>query len=171
MKKPLKICFIGPSGKGKSTASLILKKLTHGKIYKLAHPLYKIQSKIYKKLKIKEKGQDGELLQLLGNRVQALNPPFLANKFLKSIKKETQVIINDDCRPHNYSYLKKNGFIFISIKGPLRKRKNDRSKINTKDKIEWTEKKSQNRSDFSISNKGSLKDLEKNLKKLLKELK
>lgn len=176
-EKQLRICFIGPSGLGKSTCSYLLKKHFQNKvkIIKLAEPLYKIQQKIYNnfELKINENIQDGELLQLLGKRVQKLNPTFLAKKFLNKLKSNNnkQIIINDDCRPHNFKYLKENNFIFIAINGHSRIRTNDLSKINKKDSVEWTKTNSLFNADFIIKNDGTKADLNKKIIELITKIK
>ena len=134
----MKICFLAPSGYGKSTAIKILQEHFDIKNIKIAEPLYELQSNFYKKLGI-EIGdrQDGELLQFYGKKVRKENKKFLLETFKNKLDNTKATIIsNDDCRPDDYKFLKENGFIFIKINGYKRER-NDLTLANSKDKIEW----------------------------------
>lgn len=109
----IKISFLALSGQGKSTAAKHISKKCNAKIIRLSDPLYEIQNDIYYKvgLKIDKKVQDGELLQFLGYKIQAIAPSYLSSEFLKKLKiakkSGIKIVINDDCRPHNHSALKK----------------------------------------------------------------
>lgn len=84
--------------------------------------------------------QDGELLQFLGQRVQKIKPDYLFNEFLIKFNQTSKsFIINDDCRPHNYAYLKKLGAVFIKISGPVRSRNQDISHHQPNHPVEWQE--------------------------------
>lgn len=139
----LKIAFLAPTGFGKSTACNILKSVYNSENIKLAKPLYDIQKYYYKVLGVREdeNKQDGELLQFLGNKIQREYPLFLSDKFFGRLKELSEksffdIITNDDCRPHNYKYLKEMGFVFVGINGFSRVR-NDYSKINPANEVEW----------------------------------
>ena len=134
------IVFLAPSGRGKSTSSTYLKQKYSGEIIKLASPLYDMQQELYVKLGLDITSQDGEFLQFIGYKVQKLSPKFLFNEFLKKYNHSSKsLIINDDCRPHNYEYLKSIGAIFIKISGPSRYRNEDKTPHNTSHPVEWQE--------------------------------
>lgn len=69
-----KICFIAPSGYGKSTAVKLLSEMCDVKNIKIAEPLYELQNYFYDFINTKMKGeQDGELLQFLGAKIRKHN--------------------------------------------------------------------------------------------------
>jgi len=122
----MKICFLAPSGYGKSTAVRLLGEITKIKNIKIAEPLYEMQSKFYESIGV-DIGlkQDGELLQFLGKKIRKENKYFLLDEFkkrLREIEKEDVVITNDDCRPADYAFLKDLGFTFVKINGYRRDR-------------------------------------------------
>ena len=165
----MKISIIGQTGNGKTTTAKIIEKHFKSKIIKLAKPLYEIQKDIYDKLGIPLKGQDGELLQFLGDKIQRLSPDFLAKEFLKKCE-NIEFIVNDDCRPHNYKYLKEQGFIFLFIDGIQRERKEDHTSVDKNHKVEWNDKEAKLKSDYILENKGSIQELEKKIIKLINSL-
>lgn len=162
-----KICFIAPSGYGKSTAINILSKKYNVKNIKIAKPLYDLQTYFYKFINSELKGeQDGELLQFLGAKIRKENSDFLIQEFerkINSLKDDWCIITNDDCRPPDFEYLKKLGFVFVCIKG-FRHDRCDHSLIDVKNKLEWQQ---EVKCDFVIENIGTLEEYEKNLEKLL----
>lgn len=161
MSKKTLIVFLAPSGFGKSTAAKYLKETYSGEIIKLATPLYDIQSDLYKRLNLPETGQDGELLQFLGHKIQTLKPDFLFNEFLKKTNQSSRrLIINDDCRPHNFDYLKSIGAVFIKINGFSREREEDHTSLNSNHPVEWQEPIPY---DFEVNNLSSLEDFYKEL--------
>ena len=165
-----KICFLAPTGYGKSTAAKYLAKKLNGEIHKLAKPLYEMQDGFYEKIgkKVPE-GQDGELLQFLGLKTQKSSPEFLAKEFGKEINKsKSLLILNDDCRPHNFKYLKKMGFIFVEIKGHSRVRKEDITSIDPRHEVEWLPENI--KGDYIIKNNKDLKSFYLQLDKLAKEI-
>lgn len=162
------IVFLAPSGYGKSTCAKYIQNKYNGEIIKLATPLYEMQKYFYEKINMKINSQDGELLQFLGNKVQKTNPEFLFKEFLKSYNKsESSLIINDDCRPHNFNYLKNLGAVFIGIKGPSRIRPEDTSPHDLTNSLEW---KDNIPCDYIINNEGNLESLYIQLDSLLKEI-
>ncbi len=167
----LKICFLAPSGYGKTTASEILSEIYNVKIIKIGTPLYEMQASFYKKLGLNiGNTQDGELLQFLGSKVRKENPNFLLDTFektLNEIKDTSEIIINDDCRPYDYEFLKNLGFIFIKINGYNRER-NDHTKANSNSSLEWQ---SDIPYDYEINNFDSLSDYENELINLMEVIK
>ena len=164
----MKICFLAPSGYGKSTAIKILQEHFDIKNIKIAEPLYELQSNFYKKLGI-EIGdrQDGELLQFYGKKVRKENKKFLLETFKNKLDNTKATIIsNDDCRPDDYKFLKENGFIFIKINGYKRER-NDLTLANSKDKIEWQ---TEIPFDYEINNYGTIEEYKKQLLNLINKL-
>ena len=157
----MKICFLSPSGFGKSTAIEILKKHFDIKNIKIAEPLYELQNEFYKMLRKSDEGkQDGELLQFYGKKVRSVDKNYLLNTFKEKVLiSNNSIITNDDCRPDDYEYLKSLGFIFIKINGFKRDR-NDLTNIDIKNKIEWQ---SNIPYDYEIDNYGSKLEYEKNL--------
>ena len=132
-KEILKLSFIAPTGYGKSTAVKIICDKFEGAVnIKLAAPLYRLQKYFYRFIGVVLTGeQDGELLQFLGCKIQKEAPDFLAQTFYRSFCKASQfanIITNDDCRPHNYQFLKNLGFKFVRIQG-LQWNRNDHTKV------------------------------------------
>lgn len=165
----MKISIIGQTGNGKTTTAKIIENHFKANIIKLAEPLYDIQKEIYDKLGITLKGQDGELLQFLGDKIQRLSPEFLVKEFFKKCE-NIEFIVNDDCRPHNYKYLKDKGFIFFFIDGIQRERKEDHTSVDKNHKVEWNDKEARLKSDYILENKGSIEELEKKIIKLINSL-
>lgn len=164
----MKICFLAPSGYGKSTAIEILKKHFDIENIKIAEPLYELQKEFYEKLGI-EVGdkQDGELLQFYGKKVRKENATFLLEEFEKKLKNvEATIISNDDCRPNDYTFLKEQGFIFIKINGYKRDR-DDITQADAKSKIEWQ---SEIPYDYEIDNYGTKEEYEEKLLNLMEKL-
>lgn len=164
MKNVLKISFLAPTGCGKTTAARLIEKNFPAQNIKLAAPLYDMQKLIYDRLGIPCEGQDGEFLQFMGAKIQRDYPDFLFSEFLQKeeeILRETQVeiIVNDDCRPHNYLFLKKNGFVFIGIKGKSHLR-DDITSIDPKHIVEWQQPLPV---DYIVDNTEDILTYEKNL--------
>lgn len=136
----LKICFLAPSGYGKTTATKILSEIYNVKNIKIGTPLYELQTDFYKKLGMNiGDTQDGELLQFFGQKIRKEKPLYLLETFyseLNALNENYEIIINDDCRPSDYDYLKSLGFIFIKINGFSRDRE-DHTKANKKSALEW----------------------------------
>lgn len=166
----LKLSFLAPSGYGKTTAAEFLRKEYHAVNLKLAAPLYEFQKEFYRILQIDISGrQDGELLQFLGNKIQRDYPYFLADNFFSQLSKVTAVtpiITNDDCRPHNYPYLKEMGFFFIRISGKAHVR-DDISTIDSSNAIEW---RNDIPYDFVVDNNGDIPEYEEQLRRMVRIL-
>lgn len=164
----MKICFLAPSGYGKTTAIEILKRHFDITNIKIAAPLYELQEEFYKKLG-KEVGnkQDGELLQYYGKKIREVDSGYLLKTFKEKLdSSNTTIITNDDCRPNDFEFLKENGFLFIKINGYKRDR-DDITLANDKLKIEWQ---SEIPFDYQINNYDSMEDYEKELLKLIRNL-
>lgn len=165
----LKICFLAPSGYGKSTAVKILQKKYNAKNIKIAAPLYELQNNFYHfiGMDIGYK-QDGELLQYLGKKIRNENKYFLLDSFKSEIRRAEKsnysMILNDDCRPDDYDYLKDLGFIFVKINGFKRDR-DDYTKSDDNNNLEW--KFDEIPHDYIINNVGTIEDYEKQLDNLL----
>lgn len=164
----MKICFLAPSGYGKSTAIEILKKHFDVENIKLAEPLYELQKAFYDKLGIDiGDKQDGELLQFLGKKVRKEHATFLLDEFDKKLEKASATIIsNDDCRPDDYQHLKEQGFIFVKINGFKRER-DDVTQADSKAKIEWQ---SEIPFDYEIDNTGTKEEYEEKILNLMNKL-
>lgn len=165
-----KICFIAPSGYGKSRAIKILEKHFKIKNIKLASPLYELQDYFYTFLgtQMKEE-QDGELLQFLGSKIRKENPTFILDNFTKKLDNFYDydgIITNDDCRPPDFQYLKDLGFVFIKINGYKRERQ-DHTEANTKLSLEW-----QNElpCDYELDNLGTIEEYQNNLLNLINKI-
>jgi len=158
-----KICFVAPSGFGKSTAIKILKERYNVINIKIAKPLYDLQEYFYKIIEKDITGeQDGELLQFLGTKIRKEAPYYLLNKFQEVLQQHTDsnyLITNDDCRPPDYETLKNLGFVFVKING-FRRDRNDHSIIDANSQLEW-----QNEIyyDYCVDNTDSLAEYKKNL--------
>jgi hypothetical protein len=167
----MKICFLGPSGYGKSTAVQILSIYYSTFNIKIGEPLYDLQKHFYEKIKTKLKGeQDGELLQFYGMKIRKENPQYLLEDFgarLANISSDIEIITNDDCRPYDYEYLKQLDFIFVKIDGYKRDR-TDHSNANPNLKIEWQ---SEIPFDYILQNLTDLDTYKENILNLVKEIK
>jgi len=121
----MKICFFGPSGSGKSSATKFLKEdferrgLTT-EVLKLAEPLYKVQKLLYTEsgITIKKYNQNQKLLEGIATSMRDINPRSIIDNFMLRLKKvNSDVVINDDLRDFEIDMpvLKQNGFILIRI--------------------------------------------------------
>jgi energy-coupling factor transporter ATP-binding protein EcfA2 len=111
-----KICLFAPTGSGKSTIAKCIAQEYNAKIIKIAEPLYHFQDYFYEMINKEIEGQDGELLQFLGQKIESEKPGWLGKTFIDKVKKcSNKLIINDDCRFNSYEILKDFGFIFIKI--------------------------------------------------------
>jgi hypothetical protein len=162
----IKIAFIAPSGFGKSTAIDILKKHFLLKNIKIAAPLYSLQGIFYSFIgRDLSEEQDGELLQFLGGKIRKENADFLLRNFSERLHGITSMLItNDDCRPYDYDHLKKEGFIFVQIKG-FRRNRDDHTPVDSKSALEWQE--SLATCDYILENTGALEKYEKNIINLM----
>lgn len=166
----LQVCFVAPSGYGKSTASEILIKEYGGTIIKIAKPLYDLQKDFYSRLGIKSDKQDGELLQFFGRKVRDIKPGYLLDMFCDNVnllKDYFNIIINDDCRPLDYECLRELGFIFVRINGYVRDRE-DFTKADPKCSLEWQ---SEIPCDYELDNYGSFEEFRRNIIELMEVIK
>lgn len=166
----MRICFLAPSGYGKTTAINILKKNNDICNIKIAEPLYELQNIFYEKIDIDiGTKQDGELLQFYGMKIRKENPQYLLKKFGEKvdIQDNNTLVTNDDCRPYDYDFLKNKGFIFIRINGYSRNRE-DHTEINKSLKIEWQ---SDIPYDYEINNFGNIEEYELEINKVMEEIK
>ncbi len=165
-----KICFVAPSGYGKTTAINIISKFHNIVNIKIASPLYELQDYFYNFIETDIRGeQDGELLQFFGIKIRKENPSFLLDKFKRRLdiaEKQDKLVFNDDCRPPDYDCLKGLGFIFVRVKGFCRTRK-DHTTANAKLSIEWQK---EIPCDYSVDNFGTMQEYEDNLKVLLNSI-
>ncbi len=164
-----KLCFIAPSGYGKSTAIGILRENYSLMNIKIAEPLYELQDYFYNYIGVKMQGeQDGELLQYLGVKIRQEHKTFLLDTFAKKFNSISNVdfITNDDCRPPDYDYLKKLGFVFIGINGYNRDRLDHRPS-NPSLSIEWQEKIN---CDYWLDNWGSMEEYRNNISNLMLQI-
>lgn len=166
-----KICFIAPSGYGKTTAIKLISSFEKIENVTIAKPLYDLQSQFYHYLDMDiSNKQDGELLQFLGIKIRKEKPNFLLDNFkdrLKEIIDKQCIISNDDCRPPDFQCLKELGFVFVKINGYCRTR-DDHTKADAKSSIEWQ---NEVKCDFEVDNWGSMSEYEQNLKNLLSKIK
>lgn len=119
----LRIALVGNTGVGKSTFVQILKKHFKSNFVKeirLAKPLYKVQSYIYKICKIqKQHGvQDGVLLNFLGEHMRYINQNVIEDHFIEQLQKvpnKAKIIVCSDVRPIDVEFIKKQNFVLINI--------------------------------------------------------
>lgn len=164
-----KICFLAPSGYGKSTASEFIKSEFNASVVKIAKPLYELQSDFYKKIGI-EIGdrQDGELLQFYGYKIRKENPEYLLHTFYDNVSIfDSEIIINDDCRPMDYEALKEMGFVFVKINGYKRDR-DDHVKADDKSSLEWQDSIPY---DYELDNYGSIEEYKQSILELINRIK
>jgi len=85
-------------------------------IKKIAAPLYEFQALFYSRLGKSISGQDGELLQFIGEKIERECPGWLAARFLDEVARHADsIVLNDDCRINSYVYLKQAGFVFVKV--------------------------------------------------------
>ncbi len=164
----MRICFLAPTGYGKTTAVKFLEQEFGSENIRLAEPLYQLQTDFYQKIgvDISDK-QDGELLQFFGKKVRQEQPDFLNQKFIESLaQSQNDFITNDDCRPDNFELLKKLGFKFVKIDGFSRSR-DDHRPVNPKSELEWQ---TDIPSDYVIENRTTLEDYYSALSQLITEV-
>ena len=161
----LKISIVAPSGSGKSTAAdFMVNRFKHHRleaaVYKLAEPLYEIQSYIYEKANkdISFYEQDQGLLELIANQLRRINPHSVVEDFMKRITHaKDDVIINDDLRDYETDFpeLKKAGFIFLKIVASEEVRNirlEERKDLNSQKKTKLNESIHQIPHDYLITN-------------------
>jgi len=120
-----------------------------------------MQTSFYETLGKEISGQDGELLQFLGYKIEKEQPQWLAKQFLQRVQQSRgRLIVNDDCRLNSYFALKAAGFIFIhicaasdTIADRLRK---DHTAIDPNHPVEQGFEKFQ--PDYTVDNNGALED-------------
>jgi len=111
-----RISLIGPTGVGKSTLARRVAERFDGVVIKIAEPLYRLQEEFYRRIGKMVRGQDGELLQFLGHKVEKESPGWLATQFLDQVERsQTSLVVNDDCRLNSYKHLQANGFVFVRV--------------------------------------------------------
>lgn len=164
----IKISFLAPPYYGKTTGVKLIKDHFSAQTIKMAQPLYELQNYFYTTINkpLEKEMQDGELLLFFGNKIRKEQPEFLHIRFLermKELENKTNLILNDDCRPHSYEFLKSLGFYFIKINGFPRQRV-DHVPVNTKSSVEWH---NDIPYDFTVDNLGTLKEYRKNLLSLI----
>ena len=81
----LKLCLLGPTGSGKSSIAKYIAAETGAEIIKVAKPLYEMQAAFYQQIGRSVSGQDGELLQFLGAKVEKENPGWLTRQFISAV--------------------------------------------------------------------------------------
>ncbi len=150
------ICFIGPSGTGKTTAAKFLASCYRYTRISLASPIKGIVKDIYKSMSVNLEGKDNILERHIAKILENNKPNFLFDEFSK---KYNGHVVNDDCRLNNYSKLKRLGFIFVRIDGPIRKRLADANSVIdsgslSSDAIQ---------EDYKIINTGSILDMYKEI--------
>jgi cytidine deaminase len=127
-----KVCLVAPSGAGKSTAASHLvesfrKRGLSARIYKLAEPLYDLQSQVYARARrpIERHRQDHRLLELIADEMRRINPTSILEDFMERVAAAPeQVVVNDDLRDldTDYAALREAGFVFIKITASARVR-------------------------------------------------
>lgn len=164
----MKICFIAPSGYGKTTAVNYLTNKYGAVNIKIADFLYEIQEYIYSRMGIDTKGkQDGELLQFLGKKIRSIDEDFLLQEFARKVDAcESTFILNDDCRPFDYEFLKSIGFIFVRIDGYSHER-GDLTEVDKDSNLEWRNLPS---CEYVIDNNSGLEEYYGHLDKLMGEI-
>lgn len=166
----LKICFLAPSGYGKSTASKFIESEFNAKVIKIGKPLYDLQSEFYNRLGIDiGDRQDGELLQFYGYKVRKESPKYLLNTFyeyLCNCEGVSDVLINDDCRPMDYEALKEMGFVFVKINGYKRDR-DDHVQVDSKSSLEWQ---CSIPYDYEVDNFGTMEEYADNILSLVRKI-
>ncbi|WP_155889339.1 hypothetical protein [Cucumibacter marinus] len=109
--------LIGPTGSGKSTIANHLVTRLNGRLLKIAAPLYELQRHFYATIDKNISGQDGELLQFLGGKIEREQPGWLCDQFLKQLHSvDREIVVNDDCRPNCYDALRHVGTVFVHVR-------------------------------------------------------
>lgn len=141
-QRAIKISFLAPTGYGKTTIVRLMARLFGSVNIRVAAPLYDLQNFFYSFIgKDIDGRQDGEFLQFLGAKIQREQPHFLALRFFENmvyacLDEKVAIITNDDCRPHNYPYLRAWGFKFVAVEGFPRMRP-DYTLVDPENTVEW----------------------------------
>jgi dephospho-CoA kinase len=165
--------LIAPTHSGKTTVAHYLCK-THGAtLIKIAEPIIKMQSEFYKTIGKAVMGQDGELLQFLGEKFEREAPGWLCKEFMSKVALcDGHTIVNDDCRPNCYDLLKSNGFVVIYVHTSeslrMARARVDHTRVNPHHPvergigaIEW---------DFEIQNNGSVEETYRQCDELIRRI-
>lgn len=116
----LKLSFLAPTNSGKTTIANYVCKRYGGQLLKIAQPLHDWQKAFYKRIGKSVAGQDGELLQFLGSKIEKEAPGWLCQDFLDRVDNcQASLVVNDDCRPNCYGALLDGGFKFIFVETSL----------------------------------------------------
>ena len=131
----MRIALCGPPGAGKSTIRRLSERLEDEleiRVHhlRLADPLYRAQSEIYRLSgrPLAETGvQDGRLLNILGIEMRRINPNVLADHArtrlvgigqLLEAQPGRHAVVCDDMRPPDASFMRALGFVFVEVKVP-----------------------------------------------------
>lgn len=152
----MRLSLVGPTGSGKSTLAQKLTQSYAFEIIKIARPLYEMQEYFYARLGKEIVGQDGELLQFLGGKIEKEAPGWLCNDFIRRLYSGN--VVNDDCRLNCYQALRDAGFKFIFVDTPEYIRnerlRNDHTSVDPNHIVEKFPNKSE--CDYSVDNSGSI---------------
>lgn len=126
-----RIALVGPPGSGKSTTRDILRDYAQQEGYlffhlRLAEPLYAAQAHIYNlagKPLDDPYRQDGIVLSFLGAEMRRINPDLMKNSAITQLhsfadrqpEEQPTLIVCDDARPADLSFLSTLGFSIVSV--------------------------------------------------------
>jgi hypothetical protein len=134
-----------------------------------------MQRRIYEIMDIESRSQDGELLQYLAAKFEKeLGPKYIEKVDSIVYAYQGRVIcLNSDCRNNSYKYLKESGFIFVRIgtdDNIIAERLPNRNDITIADSKNSVEGIDQIEIDHLISNNGTLGELNRSVKLLIKKI-
>lgn len=173
MQQQLRLCLVAPTGSGKSTVAKYISRVYGGEILKIAKPLYELQHHFYRQIGHECLGQDGELLQFFGAKIEKERPGWLARQFLTEVDASgCSLIVNDDCRANSFEALKQAGFIFIRINTSRKFRnsrlRNDHTKVDDEHPVEFGI--DSLAADYELDNNGTLEETYRAVDSLMQNL-
>ena len=122
---PIRLCLLGHSGTGKSTASALIRHAADARgltsaVVKVAAPLYDLQQAFYARMgrDLSIGQQDQQLMETLAECLRFRDPDFIIRDFLARVTaSNTDVVVNDDVRSYQYDLLRlrEQGWVTVRV--------------------------------------------------------
>ena len=175
MWEPIRVCLVGDSGAGKSTAAWILgHRLAPCVRVDVARPLHEACDYIYREAGLIPPSlrgvQDGRMLHGLREIFQTLEPEFLEQRFRSTVYAvdPSHSMINADCRLALMPAMQQLGFTLVHINRDSAAERQDITRSAPRSPHDLTIP--QSACDFSLENSGTLAQLEQTLVALIGEI-
>lgn len=175
----LRIAIIGLAGCGKSTSASLIQSFAAEQglsfaVVKLAAPLYRLQSEVYRAagVELMPGSQDQLLMESLADAMRRIRPDSLARDFLKRLVDcDADVVVNDDLRDPQVDWpaLRAEGFRVLRITAAPSVRM---ARLNTRADITRTDRSTSQLdlipADAVLDNSGEIADHQAALRQLLR---